>query len=148
MAPKARQAKGKARLAAYDRLLAEAKAADGRGDRLEIVIPPGERLGDLVIEVDHLSKGFGDELLIEDLSFSLPPAGIVGVIGPNGAGKTTLFRMHHRARRSPTRGSCASARRCSWRTSTSARDALDAERDGLRGDHRRRTTTSCSAGGR
>lgn len=93
MAPKARQAKGKARLAAYEKLLAEAKAAEGRGDRLEITIPAGERLGDVVIEAEHLSKGYGDRLLIDDLTFSLPPAGIVGVIGPNGAGKTTLFRM-------------------------------------------------------
>jgi ATP-binding cassette ChvD family protein len=93
MAPKARQAKGKARLAAYDRLLAEAKASEGRGDRLEITIPAGERLGDVVIECDRVAKGYGERLLIEDLSFSLPPAGIVGVIGPNGAGKTTLFRM-------------------------------------------------------
>ena len=93
MAPKARQAKGKARLAAYEKLLAEAKAADGRVNELEITIPAGQRLGDLVIQADHLAKGFGDKLLVEDLSFSLPPAGIVGVIGPNGAGKTTLFRM-------------------------------------------------------
>ena len=93
MAPKARQAKGKARLAAYEKLLAEAKAAEGRGDRLEIAIPAGERLGDVVIEAEHLDKGYGDHLLIDDLTFSLPPAGIVGVIGPNGAGKTTLFRM-------------------------------------------------------
>ena len=93
MAPKARQAKGKARLAAYEKLLADAKAADGRGDRLEITIPAGERLGDVVIETEQLSKGYGDKLLIDGLSFSLPPAGIVGVIGPNGAGKTTLFRM-------------------------------------------------------
>src|SRR5439155_26745281 len=93
MAPKARQAKGKARLAAYEKLLADAKAADGRGDRLELMIPAGERLGDVVIEAEHLSKGYGDRLLIDELSFSLPPAGIVGVIGPNGAGKTTLFRM-------------------------------------------------------
>ena len=93
MAPKARQAKGKARLAAYEKLLAEAKAADGRGDRLEITIPAGDRLGDVVIEAEHLTKGYGDRLLIDDLSFTLPPAGIVGVIGPNGAGKTTLFRM-------------------------------------------------------
>ena len=93
MAPKARQAKGKARLAAYEKLLAEAKAAEGRVNELEIAIPAGQRLGDLVIQADHLAKGFGDKLLIEDLSFSLPPAGIVGVIGPNGAGKTTLFRM-------------------------------------------------------
>jgi len=93
MAPKARQAKSKARLGAYEKLLAEAKAAEGQANRLEIQIPSGERLGDVVIEVDHLAKGFGDRLLIDDLSFSLPPAGIVGIIGPNGAGKTTLFRM-------------------------------------------------------
>jgi ATP-binding cassette ChvD family protein len=93
MAPKARQAKGKARLAAYDKLQAEAEAAERGPDRMEIMIPAGPRLGDTVIEVEHLRKGFGDRLLIEDLSFSLPPAGIVGIIGPNGAGKTTLFRM-------------------------------------------------------
>ena len=93
MAPKARQAKGKARLAAYDRLQAEAEAARSDDSRLEIAIPAGPRLGETVIEVNGLSKGFGDRLLIEDLSFSLPKAGIVGVIGPNGAGKTTLFRM-------------------------------------------------------
>ncbi len=93
MAPKARQAKSKARLAAYDQLLAEQQAARGASDGLEIYIPPGDRLGDQVIEVDHLTKGFGDKLLIDDLTFSLPKAGIVGVIGPNGAGKTTLFRM-------------------------------------------------------
>jgi len=93
MAPKARQAKGKARLAAYEQLQAEAERAGGVDERLEILIPAGDRLGDTVIEVDHLQKSFGDRLLIEDLSFSLPRAGIVGVIGPNGAGKTTLFRM-------------------------------------------------------
>ena len=93
MAPKARQAKGKARLAAYDKLQAEAEAQRDTSNQLEIAIPPGPRLGDTVIEVKNLNKGFGDRLLIEDLSFSLPPAGIVGIIGPNGAGKTTLFRM-------------------------------------------------------
>ncbi len=93
MAPKARQAKGKARLSAYEQLLAESQEAQGRGDGLEIFIPSGERLGDVVIEAEGINKGFGDRLLIEDLSFSLPRAGIVGVIGPNGAGKTTLFRM-------------------------------------------------------
>jgi ATP-binding cassette ChvD family protein len=93
MAPKARQSKGKARLAAYEKLHAEAQAADGGPDKLEIAIPAGPRLGDTVIEVKGLSKGFGDRLLIEDLTFSLPPAGIVGIIGPNGAGKTTLFNM-------------------------------------------------------
>jgi sulfate-transporting ATPase len=93
MAPKARQAKGRARLGAYEKLRAEAEAETGAGDRLEIAIPPGPRLGDQVIEVEHLTKGYGDRLLIDDLSFTLPRAGIVGVIGPNGAGKTTLFRM-------------------------------------------------------
>jgi ATP-binding cassette ChvD family protein len=93
MSPKARQSKGKARLSAYDKLHAEAEAADRGPDRLEIMIPPGNRLGDTVIEVKDLGKAFGDRLLIEDLTFSLPKAGIVGIIGPNGAGKTTLFKM-------------------------------------------------------
>ena len=93
MAPKARQAKGKARLAAYEKLQSEAEAEHDTSNRLEIAIPPGPRLGDTVIEVEGLRKGFGDKLLIEDLSFILPPAGIVGIIGPNGAGKTTLFKM-------------------------------------------------------
>ena len=93
MAPRARQAKGKARLAAYDKLQLEAEAAERGPDRLEIAIPVGRRLGDTVIEVAGLRKGFGDRLLIEELSFSLPRAGIVGIIGPNGAGKTTLFKM-------------------------------------------------------
>ena len=93
MSPKARQAKGKARLSAYEKLRAEAEAADRGPAKLEIAIPAGPRLGDTVIEVEGLSKGFGDRLLIENLSFSLPPAGIVGIVGPNGAGKTTLFRM-------------------------------------------------------
>jgi energy-dependent translational throttle protein EttA len=93
MSPKARQSKGKARLTAYDKLQSEAEADTGRDARMEITIPPGPRLGDTVIEVEALSKGFGDKLLIENLTFSLPKAGIVGIIGPNGAGKTTLFRM-------------------------------------------------------
>ena len=93
MSPKARQSKGKARLSAYESLRAEAESYDPSEEKVQIHIPPGKRLGDKVIEVEHLSKGYGDKLLIEDLSFSLPPAGIVGVIGGNGAGKTTLFRM-------------------------------------------------------
>ena len=93
MAPRARQSKGRARLNAYDQLVAEAADTERRAKELQIDIPANQRLGDQVIEVDHLSKGFGDRLLIDDLSFSLPPAGIVGVIGGNGAGKTTLFRM-------------------------------------------------------
>jgi ATP-binding cassette ChvD family protein len=89
--PKGRRKKSKARLARYESLLAEER--DVKIDNVQIHIPAGPRLGDVVIEADELRKGFGDKLLIEDLSFSLPPAGIVGVIGPNGAGKTTLFRM-------------------------------------------------------
>jgi ATP-binding cassette ChvD family protein len=91
MAPRARHAKSKARLGAYERLLAEEEQV--KLDRVEIHIPPGPRLGDVVIEANGVSKAFGDTLLVENLEFSLPPAGIVGVIGPNGAGKTTLFRM-------------------------------------------------------
>jgi ATP-binding cassette ChvD family protein len=91
MAPRARQAKSKARLQAYETMLAE--SFEQRAADLEIAIPPGPRLGDLVVEADHLRKGYGDRVLIEDLSFKLPRGGIVGVIGPNGAGKTTLFRM-------------------------------------------------------
>jgi energy-dependent translational throttle protein EttA len=93
MGAKARHAKSKARIDAYDKLFAEAREAEAGARRLEIAIPPGERLGDLVIEVEGLSKAYEDKLLIDDLSFSLPPAGIVGVVGPNGAGKTTLFRI-------------------------------------------------------
>jgi len=93
MAPKARQAKGKARLAAYDKLLEESRAAEGRSANLEILIPVDSRLGDVVIEATGVSKGFDEKLLFEDLTFSLPPAGIVGVIGANGAGKSTLFKM-------------------------------------------------------
>ena len=89
--PKGRRKKSKARLARYEELLAEEKNV--RLEQVQIHIPAGPRLGDLVIEAEDLRKGFDDKLLIEDLSFSLPPAGIVGVIGPNGAGKTTLFRM-------------------------------------------------------
>jgi energy-dependent translational throttle protein EttA len=93
MGARARQAKGKARLNAYEKLLDEAQNEKGSARELEIAIPPGPRLGDTVIEVENLRKGYGDRLLIEDLTFSLPRAGIVGIIGPNGAGKTTLFRM-------------------------------------------------------
>ena len=91
MSPKGRQAKGKARLSNYEKLLGEDNRQ--KEDKLEIYIPPGPRLGNNVIESINVSKSFGDKLLFENLNFSLPPAGIVGVIGPNGAGKTTLFRM-------------------------------------------------------
>ncbi|MGO9912466.1 MAG: energy-dependent translational throttle protein EttA [Acidimicrobiales bacterium] len=93
MSPRARQAKGRARINAYNDLVAEAEASERRSDKLEITIPPGPRLGDRVVDAEGLVKGFGDRLLIDELSFLLPPGGIVGVIGPNGAGKTTLFRM-------------------------------------------------------
>ena len=91
MAPRARQAKGKARLSNYEALLAE--ASEQRVAALEIAVPPGPRLGDVVVEADHVTKAYGDRVLIDDLSFKLPRGGIVGVVGPNGAGKTTLFRM-------------------------------------------------------
>ena len=125
MAPKARQAKGKARLAAYDRLRSEAEAAQDVDRRLEIAIPPGPRLGDTVIEVDALRKGFGDRLLIEELSFSLPRAGIVGVIGPNGAGKTTLFRMLTGTER-PDAGTIAIGETVALSYVDQSRDDLDA----------------------
>jgi ATP-binding cassette ChvD family protein len=91
MAPKARHAKGKARITAYESLLG--REAENRREDLEIPIPPGPRLGNVVIEAEAVSKAFGDRLLIDDMTFKLPPGGIIGVIGPNGAGKTTLFRM-------------------------------------------------------
>jgi ATP-binding cassette ChvD family protein len=89
--PQARRTKSKARIAAYEELLAQ--GGEAQAGEAQIVIPPGPRLGDVVIEANHLRKGYGNTLLIEDLDFRLPPGGIVGVIGPNGAGKTTLFRM-------------------------------------------------------
>ncbi|HVR33150.1 MAG TPA: energy-dependent translational throttle protein EttA [Acidimicrobiia bacterium] len=93
MSPKARQAKGKARLAAYEQLVAEASSTETRDDALRLSIPFTQRLGDRVIDATALRKGYGDRLLIDDLDFSVPPAAVVGVIGANGAGKTTLFRM-------------------------------------------------------
>ena len=91
MSPKARQAKGKARITAYEQLLSQ--EAEKYRDEMEIYIPPGPRLGDVVIEAKGVSKAYGDHVLFEDLDVSLPPGGIVGVIGPNGAGKTTLLKM-------------------------------------------------------
>jgi energy-dependent translational throttle protein EttA len=91
MSPKARQTKSKARITAYERLLSQQTAS--QAGELEIYIPPGPRLGNLVVQAEKVSKGYGDRLLMEDMSFFLPPGGIVGMVGPNGAGKTTLFRM-------------------------------------------------------
>ena len=91
MSPKGRHAKSKARINDYEKMVAQ--ESEKRADDLEIFIPPGERLGDMVIEAHGVSKAFGDKLLFENLEFSLPKGGIVGVIGPNGAGKTTLFRL-------------------------------------------------------
>src|SRR6266436_6193591 len=91
MAPRARQAKSKARLQAYDAMLSE--SFDKRASALEIAIPPGPRLGDIVVEADDVRKAYGDRVLVDGLSFKLPRGAIVGVVGPNGAGKTTLFRM-------------------------------------------------------
>ena len=93
MSAKAKQAKGRARINSYEQLRSEADQGAGRLDKLEIAIPPGNRLGDQVIDFNGVTKGFEERLLIEDLSFRLPPAGIVGVIGPNGAGKTTMFKL-------------------------------------------------------
>ncbi|NNN03882.1 MAG: energy-dependent translational throttle protein EttA [Acidimicrobiaceae bacterium] len=93
MSPRARQSKGKARVNAFNELVAESEAAERRPDKLEIHIPAGPRLGDVVVEATGLTKGYADRLLIDSLDFILPPGGIVGVIGANGAGKTTLFRM-------------------------------------------------------
>ncbi len=93
MAPKARHAKSKARITAYEELVAKANSSEGSKEALSIMIPPGPRLGDQVIDVKGVSKGYEDKLLLDDVSFMIPPGGIVGIIGPNGAGKTTLFRM-------------------------------------------------------
>ncbi len=93
MSPRARQAKGKARLSAYERLVSEASQIEQRQKDLELAIPFTQRLGDKVIDMDRITKGYGDKLLIEELTLQLPPAAVVGIIGANGAGKTTLFRM-------------------------------------------------------
>ena len=125
MAPRARQAKSKARLAAYDALLQE--TAEKRTDALEISIPPGPRLGDVVVEADHLSKAYGDRVLIDDLSFKLPRGGIVGVIGPNGAGKTTLFRMIV-GQDKPDKGTLRVGETVKLAYVDQSRDALDAKK--------------------
>ena len=124
MAPRARQAKSKARLQAYEQML-DAPFTE-RAERLEIAIPPGPRLGDLVVEADHLAKGYGERVLIEDLAFKLPRGGIVGVIGPNGAGKTTLFRMIA-GQEQPDRGTLRVGETVRLAYVDQSRDALDAD---------------------
>jgi sulfate-transporting ATPase len=127
MSPRARMAKGKARINAYEKLLAEDREYDKRGDQNEIHIPAGPRLGDLVVETKGLRKGYGDNLLIEDLAFSLPPGGIVGVIGPNGAGKTTLFRMIV-GQEKPDAGSIRVGETVKLAYVDQSRDSLDGEK--------------------
>ena len=122
MSPRARQAKSKSRLQAYEELLAE--GGRDREGQAEIVIPTPPRLGDLVVQAEHLAKGYGDRLLIEDLTFSLPRGGIVGVIGPNGAGKTTLFRMIT-GQEKPDRGTLQVGETVRLAYVDQSRDALD-----------------------
>jgi energy-dependent translational throttle protein EttA len=126
-APRARQAKSKARVASYDQLLAEHEASGTGPDKLEFNIPLSQRLGDVVLEVDHLSKAFGDTLLIDDLSFTLPRGGIVGVIGPNGAGKTTLFKMIT-SREEPDTGSITVGKTVDLAYVDQSRDSLDPDK--------------------
>jgi sulfate-transporting ATPase len=126
MAPRARQSKGKARLAHYEELLAEEQAAEKQDNRREITIPPGPRLGDLVIEAKGLRKGYGENLLMEDLSFNLPRGGIVGIIGPNGAGKTTLFRMFM-GQEKPDKGTLKIGESVSLSYVDQSREALNGE---------------------
>src|SRR6266702_314137 len=126
MSPRARQAKSKARLQAYETMLAEGgKERDGAA---EIIIPPGPRLGDVVVQAEHLFKGYGDRLLIEDLTFSLPRGGIVGVIGANGAGKTTLFRMIT-GQEKPDKGALRVGETVRLAYVDQSRDALDASKN-------------------
>jgi ATP-binding cassette ChvD family protein len=125
LSPRARQAKSKARISAYESLVAEEEKR--QIETVEITIPPGPRLGDLVIQVEGLKKGYGDRLLIDDLSFSLPPGGIVGVIGANGAGKTTLFRMFM-GEEKPDAGTLRLGETVKLAYMDQSRDALDPKR--------------------
>ncbi len=137
LSPRARQAKGKARLGAYEKLLAEANEARAAERELEIAIPPGPRLGDQVIEVKDLAKAYGDKVLIDGLTFSLPKAGIVGIIGANGAGKTTLFRMIV-GQEPPDGGSIVIGDTVQLSYVDQSRDDLIAREVRLRRDQRRR----------
>ncbi len=126
MAPKARQSKGKARLNAFNDLVAEAEAAERRADKMEIAIPAGPRLGDVVVNATNLTMAFDDRLLIEDLNFILPPGGIVGIIGANGAGKTTLFKMLTGIE-TPTSGALQVGSTVQFAYVDQSRDNLDAQ---------------------
>jgi ATP-binding cassette ChvD family protein len=127
MAPRARQAKGKARLSAYEKLVADEQEYEKRAEANEIHIPPGPRLGELVVEAKGLRKGYGENLLIDDLSFSLPRGGLVGVIGANGAGKTTLFRMIV-GQESPDSGELRLGETVSVSYVDQSRDSLDGDK--------------------
>ena len=124
MAPRARQSKGKARITAFNELVAESEASERRADKLEIAIPPGPRLGEQVVTARGVTKGFGDHLLIENLDFILPPGGIVGVIGANGAGKSTLFKMMI-GQEQPDSGSFEVGSTVEFAYVDQSRDALD-----------------------
>ena len=124
MAPRARQSKGKARITAFNELVAESEASERRADKLEIAIPPGPRLGEQVVTARGVTKGFGDHLLIENLDFILPPGGIVGVIGANGAGKSTLFKMMI-GQEQPDSGSFEVGSTVEFAYVNQSRDALD-----------------------
>ena len=143
--PTARHAKAKARVSAYEKLFAEEQNV--RLDKVEIHIPAGPRLGDVVVDAEHVSKGFGDRLLVEDLTFSLPPGGIVGVIGPNGAGKTTLFRMIA-GEEEPDSGSLRVGETVRARLRRPVARRPDAREHGLEGDLRATWTRSSSASAR
>jgi len=125
MSPKGRHAKGKARITSYEELLGQ--EGEKRAKDLEIYLPPGPRLGKVVVEAEGVSKGYGDRLLVEDMSFTLPPGGIVGVIGPNGAGKTTLFRMIT-GREAPDSGVIRVGDTVKLAYVDQSRDALDPEK--------------------
>ncbi|HTC17559.1 MAG TPA: ATP-binding cassette domain-containing protein, partial [Stellaceae bacterium] len=123
--PRARQAKSKARLTAYESLVSQSR--EKAPETAQIVLPPGPRLGDTVITAEHLAKAYGGNLLIEDLSFKLPPGGIVGIIGPNGAGKTTLFRMIVEQEK-PDRGAIGLGETVKLGYVDQSRDTLDADK--------------------
>ncbi len=144
MAPRARQAKSKARLQAYEQLVSES-GVEARGETNEIYIPPGPRLGDVVVRAEGVKKSFGDKLLFDDLSFDLPKGGIVGVIGPNGAGKTTLFKMIMGLENARRREAPGRARRSSRATSTRTARSPTRRRPSTTSSRRGRTSSSSAS---